>query len=77
MADAKESAMTVERGGLPAGGTGVVAGDRAVAGDDAVARAMRRRGENSRFWWLVPTIYILFLMLPIYWLVNMSFKTNQ
>ena len=26
--------------------------------------------------WLVPTIYILFLLLPIYWLVNMSFKTN-
>ncbi|MBL8578790.1 MAG: carbohydrate ABC transporter permease [Mesorhizobium sp.] len=38
---------------------------------------MRRRGESSRFWWLVPTIYILFLMLPIYWLINMSFKTNQ
>ena len=38
---------------------------------------MRRRGEESRFWWLVPTIYIIFLMLPIYWLVNMSFKTNQ
>nr|WP_292772165.1 carbohydrate ABC transporter permease [Mesorhizobium sp.] len=63
--------MTVERGGLP------VAGTAAVAGDDAVARAMRRRGESSRFWWLVPTIYILFLMLPIYWLINMSFKTNQ
>jgi glycerol transport system permease protein len=26
---------------------------------------------------LVMTLYILFLMLPIYWLVNMSFKTNQ
>jgi glycerol transport system permease protein len=26
--------------------------------------------------WLVPTIYILFLMLPIYWLINMSFKTT-
>jgi glycerol transport system permease protein len=26
---------------------------------------------------LVVTLYILFLMLPIYWLVNMSFKTNQ
>ena len=43
----------------------------------ALARKMRRRGEESRFWWLVPTIYIIFLMLPIYWLVNMSFKTNQ
>lgn len=25
---------------------------------------------------LVPTVYIFLLMLPIYWLVNMSFKTN-
>jgi len=27
--------------------------------------------------WLVPTIYILFLMLPIYWLISMSFKTTN
>jgi glycerol transport system permease protein len=28
--------------------------------------------------WLIPTIYIVFLMLPIYWLLNMSFKnTNE
>ena len=27
--------------------------------------------------WIVPTLYIVFLMLPIYWLVNMSFKTNE
>ena len=27
--------------------------------------------------WLVPTIYIIFLMLPIYWLLNMSFKTTN
>ncbi|MBK1868230.1 carbohydrate ABC transporter permease [Aestuariivirga sp. YIM B02566] len=27
--------------------------------------------------WLVPTLYILFLLLPIYWLVNMSFKTTN
>src|SRR6218665_2330877 len=26
--------------------------------------------------WLVPALYIVFLLLPIYWLVNMSFKTN-
>ena len=25
---------------------------------------------------IVPTLYILFLLLPIYWLVNMSFETN-
>jgi glycerol transport system permease protein len=48
----------------------------ARAGQDAVARSMRRRGNQSRFWWLVPTLYIVFLMLPIYWLINMSFKTN-
>ena len=49
----------------------------ALAADHALARKMRRRGDESRLWWLVPTIYIIFLMLPIYWLVNMSFKTNQ
>ena len=27
--------------------------------------------------WIVPALYILFLMLPIYWLVNMSFKTTN
>lgn len=27
--------------------------------------------------WLLPTLYILFLMLPIYWLLNMSFKTTN
>ena len=30
-----------------------------------------------RLSWLVPTVYILFLMLPIYWLLNMSFKTTN
>lgn len=27
--------------------------------------------------WLIPTTYIIFLLVPIYWLVNMSLKTNQ
>ena len=27
--------------------------------------------------WLAPTLYIVFLMLPIYWLLNMSFKTTN
>jgi len=31
----------------------------------------------KQFKWLVPTFYILFLMLPIYWLVSMSFKTTN
>ncbi|WP_119167041.1 carbohydrate ABC transporter permease [Algihabitans albus] len=26
--------------------------------------------------WLVPTLYIVFLLLPIYWLFNMSLQTN-
>ena len=30
-----------------------------------------------RMTWLVPTLYIIFLMLPIYWLLNMSFKTTN
>ena len=52
-------------------------GHRGGAADEALARRMKRRGEESRFWWVVPTLYIIFLMLPIYWLINMSFKTNQ
>jgi glycerol transport system permease protein len=31
----------------------------------------------SRFKWLVPAIYIVFLMLPIYWLLSMSFKSTN
>lgn len=29
-----------------------------------------------RWKWLIPAIYIFFLLLPIYWLVNMSLKNN-
>ncbi|MEI9403073.1 carbohydrate ABC transporter permease [Mesorhizobium argentiipisi] len=43
---------------------------------DQVAKLMRRRGEESRWWWIVPTVYIIVILLPIYWLINMSFKTN-
>jgi len=31
----------------------------------------------KRFTFLAPTLYIIFLMLPIYWLLNMSFKTTN
>ena len=31
----------------------------------------------KRYSWLVPTLYIVFLLLPIYWLINMSFKTTN
>jgi glycerol transport system permease protein len=27
--------------------------------------------------WLIPAVYIVFLMLPIYWLLNMSFKSTN
>ncbi len=30
-----------------------------------------------RLSWLIPALYILFLMVPIYWLLNMSFKTTN
>ncbi|SOE00920.1 carbohydrate ABC transporter permease [Caenispirillum bisanense] len=39
----------------------------------ARARAGRRRFPKR---WIVPTLYIVFLLLPIYWLFTMSIKTN-
>jgi glycerol transport system permease protein len=36
-----------------------------------------RTGTAFRARYLVPAIYIFFLMLPIYWLLNMSFKTTN
>ena len=30
-----------------------------------------------RITWLAPTLYIVFLLLPVYWLVSMSFKTTN
>ena len=32
---------------------------------------------SKRIAWVTPTLYIIFLMLPIYWLLNMSFKTTN
>ncbi|WP_138465989.1 carbohydrate ABC transporter permease [Poseidonocella sp. HB161398] len=40
----------------------------------AAARPRLRTGISSRA--VVMTLYLLFLMLPIYWLLNMSLKTN-
>lgn len=45
-----------------------------------VEGALRQANKVKKpfsFKWVTPSIYIFFLMLPIYWLVNMSFKTNQ
>lgn len=30
-----------------------------------------------RWKWIIPVVYIVFLLLPIYWLLNMSLKTNE
>lgn len=30
-----------------------------------------------RWKWIIPVVYIVFLLLPIYWLLNMSLKTND
>ncbi|SHM76587.1 carbohydrate ABC transporter permease [Roseibium suaedae] len=46
---------------------------------DALVRAHSAH-KQSRSWsfrWLVPTLYVLFLIIPIYWLVNLSFKTTN
>ncbi|GGB54749.1 sugar ABC transporter permease [Tistrella bauzanensis] len=59
---------------MPRAATAPVATD--TARDDQIARRMRKRGTKSRWSWAVPVLYIIFLMLPLYWLVNMSFKTN-
>ncbi|HEY7458552.1 MAG TPA: carbohydrate ABC transporter permease, partial [Xanthobacteraceae bacterium] len=43
----------------------------------AAGRARARARGRVGLSWLVPTLYILFLMVPIYWLLNMSFKTTN
>ncbi|MDB5614859.1 MAG: sugar transporter permease, partial [Devosia sp.] len=45
-----------------------------AAQSKALRRARRRAAPRTK--WVVPTLYIIFLLLPIYWLINMSFKTN-
>jgi glycerol transport system permease protein len=49
--------------------------DTLAAAQATTTRRVKRRGGDYR--WLIMTAYIVFLMLPIYWLVNMSFKTNE
>jgi glycerol transport system permease protein len=44
----------------------------------SVALGARRSGRTRiGMGWLVPVVYIVFLMVPIYWLLNMSFKTTN
>jgi glycerol transport system permease protein len=45
--------------------------------DTSNVRSSNRYAKKSITRWLIPGLYIFFLMLPIYWLINMSFKTNQ
>ena len=47
----------------------------ATVSSPAPTRARSFPKVNSRA--VVMAIYLIFLLLPIYWLVNMSFKTNQ
>lgn len=51
-----------------------------TSNDNLTAERVRspvKHGGRSHARWLVPGLYIVFLLLPIYWLINMSFKTNQ
>ncbi len=54
-------------------------GSMPVSAHSETAFKARSRARSGGFRWkaLIPVLYILFLLLPIYWLVNMSFKTNQ
>jgi glycerol transport system permease protein len=55
--------------------TETVAQAKPVSTADMVRVHSRRRSPMG-YAWLVPTLYIIFLMVPIYWLLNMSFKTT-
>ncbi|MBD1545507.1 carbohydrate ABC transporter permease [Labrenzia aggregata] len=46
-----------------------------VAVSPAATRGLALPGINSKA--VVMTLYLLFLMLPVYWLLNMSLKTNS
>ncbi|MFT7672871.1 MAG: glycerol transport system permease protein [Gammaproteobacteria bacterium] len=44
---------------------------------DSAMREERTIPKTLNLKWITPSVYIFFLMLPIYWLINMSFKSNQ
>jgi glycerol transport system permease protein len=48
------------------------AGDMTIEKPRVAARRFRPSGSA-----IVMGLYLLFLMLPIYWLLNMSLKTNN
>ena len=50
-----------------------------VAGIANAAQATNRVARKSQpsLRWIVPAVYIIFLMIPIYWLLSMSFKSTN
>jgi glycerol transport system permease protein len=44
---------------------------------DGAMRESNRMAKPLNLKWIAPSLYIFFLLLPIYWLINMSFKNNQ
>ncbi len=50
-----------------------------VTSSSAIFAAREHQRSTARIGlsWLIPAIYILFLLVPIYWLLNMSFKTTN
>ena len=44
---------------------------------DSAMREEKSVSKPLNLKWVTPSVYIFFLMLPIYWLINMSFKSNQ
>jgi glycerol transport system permease protein len=56
-----------------------MANDRATTTHlvDSAMREERSVTKPLNLKWITPSVYIFFLMLPIYWLINMSFKSNQ
>jgi glycerol transport system permease protein len=51
--------------------------ETAITDTTPVTRRGPRAGRPRSWSWVVTTLYILFLLVPIYWLLNMSMKTNQ
>ena len=47
-----------------------------MASDKATATPARAENRKASLSWLVSGLYILFLMVPVYWLVVTSFKNN-
>jgi glycerol transport system permease protein len=69
MASAQNTTLAREQAGQ--------GGDAAAGTAAPIVRLTRKQRGEGRFRWVVPTLYIIFLMLPIYWLLNMSFKTTN